>query len=416
MTGTFKTIKDVWGYLENIPKFQDKGALASNFELENITKFCDLIDNPQNDFPSIHVAGTNGKGTTCYLLEAVYQKAGFKTGLFTSPHLNRYNERFRINGEEVNDSLILNFFQRFSAPLKQVPLTYFEISTALSFWLFKDESVDLAIIETGLGGRLDSTNIINSELAIITSIGLDHQNILGNTEKEIAKEKAGIIKSLKPVILANISLENECVISDIAAKKRSKVYRAKDIEPFWNKGICTFKNLSLSISTQLIEEINKWNIASAYQACKLMEKSFPVSNEIFVSAVEEFGGAPARFEKLSTKRDWYFSGAHNIQALKSTLETADNLSNKSTVIVFSLMQDKVNNEVLERINGYKHKFYHEIDTERAASFEEIHKLMDVKSIKENTFKSILKEFETSLVIFTGSFYFYRTVKRWVRIY
>lgn len=107
---TFKNIKDVWEYLDKIPKFQDKGASASNFELEHITQFCKSIGDPQNSFPSIHVAGTNGKGTTCHLLETVYRKAGYKTGLFTSPHLLRYHERFRINGEEVQDELILNFF------------------------------------------------------------------------------------------------------------------------------------------------------------------------------------------------------------------------------------------------------------------------------------------------------------------
>tara|TARA_R110002124_G_C8954460_1_gene513557 strand:+ start:225 stop:1472 length:1248 start_codon:yes stop_codon:yes gene_type:complete len=409
----FKNIQDVWKYLDTIPKFQDKGASASNFELENITEFCELMGNPQKQFPSIHVAGTNGKGTTCYLLEAVYQKAGYKTGLFTSPHLIRYNERFRINGKEVDDELILEFFQRFSKELKQIALTYFEICTALSFWLFAEEKVDLAIIETGLGGRLDSTNIINPELSIITSIGLDHQDILGNTEEAIAKEKAGIIKKSKPVILGNISEENEAVISEIALRNYAQIFKAKDLNPIWDKKSFIIEKKSLYIDTQLLEEVNKWNIASVYLATKVIKNLFPVSNKDFVESVENFQRAPGRFEKLHVDRNWYFNGAHNIQALRSTLDTVNNLSEKPAILVFSIMKDKLNEEVIEMLNNYEQKFYHELNTERVASYAEIRKLIDVKKMDENSYKSILKEFETSLVIFAGSFYFYSTVKRWV---
>lgn len=409
----FNSIKDVWDYLDTIPKFQDKGAAASNFELENISTFCELMGNPQNEFRSIHVAGTNGKGTTCYLLESVYQKAGYKTGLFTSPHLNRYNERFRVDGEEVNDEFILDFFQCFDAELEQIPLTYFEISTALSFWLFAKQEVDLAIIETGLGGRLDSTNIIHSDLSIITSIGLDHQDILGNTEEAIAKEKAGIIKDNKPVVLGNISEENNLVISAIAVDNDAQVYRAKDIQPTWNKGKCSLKNDSVSLHTRLREEVNKWNIASVYLGVDTLRNIFPVSIDVFTEAIESFDGAPARFEQLDSERDWYFSGAHNVQALRSTLQTVNTLSDKPAIIVFSLMRDKLNKEVLAMIDSYDQKFYHELSTERAASLKEIQTHIDVKSINENSFETILKEFDTSLVIFTGSFYFYGTVKRWV---
>jgi dihydrofolate synthase/folylpolyglutamate synthase len=413
MIGSFDSIEDVCEYLGKIPKFQDKGSLASHFALDNISRFCSLIGNPQEQFPSIHVAGTNGKGTTCYLLEAVYKEAGFKTGMFTSPHLAHYNERFRINGEDVGDALILEFFQSFEEELKEVTLTYFEISTALSFWLFAKEKVDLAIIETGLGGRLDSTNIINSELSVITSIGLDHQDILGNTELAIAKEKAGIIKPNRPVVLGNISGDNEEVIRQIADKNQSKVFRAADLGPEWDTGNCSLEKKSVFFLTQLREEVNKWNIASIYLAIQVLNDRFPISKEELKQGIEEFKGAPARFEKLSNEKDWYFSGAHNLQALASTLETVKTLSDKEPVLIFSLMQDKVNKEVIMLIDDYDQKFYHELNTERSASLEEIEKVMTVKSIDEMSFKTILKEFDTSLVIFTGSFYFYSTVKRWV---
>lgn len=412
MKSSFSNIEDVWKYLDKIPKFQDKGATASNFELENITKFCELIGNPQNDFPSIHVAGTNGKGTTCYLLEEVYKNSGHKMGLFTSPHLIRYNERFRINGIEVEDSMILEFFQCFEEELQKVKLTYFEISTALSFWLFSEEKVNLAIIETGLGGRLDSTNIINSELSIITSIGIDHQDILGSTEKEIAKEKAGIIKSNKPVILGNISDSNEAVIAEIASERVSPLFRSKDISPKMEQGRFISKIGSFDFKTNFFEEVNKWNVASVYLATQVLNGSFPISKNDFIESAANFKGAPARFEKLHENKEWYFSGAHNVQALGSTLETVNKLSDKP-IIVFSIMKDKLNEEVLSMVNRYKKKYYYALDSERAASYSDIQQVIDAKNIAETTYKTILKEFDTSLVIFTGSFYFYSTVKRWV---
>ena len=412
---TFNNINEVWEYLDKIPKFQDKGASASSFELGHITKFCKSIGDPQNSFPSIHVAGTNGKGTTCHLLEAVYRKAGYRTGLFTSPHLFRYHERFRINGEEVQDELILKFFQSYSKELEEVPLTYFEISTALAFWIFAKVEVDIAIIETGLGGRLDSTNIIHSELSIITSIGLDHQDILGATEAEIAKEKAGIIKSEKPVILGNISGEIEHVIDRIAENQNAKVFKVRELIPEFYKGLFSLKNESLSVQTQLAEEVNKWNFAAVYKTVKVLGDKFPVAENDLLEVFEKFKGVPARFEKLDKNKKWYFSGAHNAQALTSTLKTIDGLGEEEeeAILIFSIMKDKLATEIFEIIKKRRSKFFHELHTERGATLEDIEQSISVKSIDENNFKSILKEFETSLVIFTGSFYFYSTVKRWV---
>ena len=153
----FKSIEDVWDFLNDMPVFQKTGAAASNFDLENIRSFCDRLGNPQNQFPKIHVAGTNGKGTTCYLLEQIYSKDGFKTGLFTSPHLLKYNERVRVQQKEIPDDQILDFFRATESIFDDIRLSYFEISTALSFWYFAKQDIDIAIIETGLGGRLDST-------------------------------------------------------------------------------------------------------------------------------------------------------------------------------------------------------------------------------------------------------------------
>ncbi len=410
---SFKNINHIWEYLDKIPKFQDKGAVAANFELGNITKFCTQMGDPQNRFSSIHVAGTNGKGTTCHLLEAVYLHAGYKTGLFTSPHLLRYNERIRISGKDIDDEKILEFFQKYEGELRNSNLTYFEISTALAFWIFAEEKVDIAIIETGLGGRLDSTNIITPKVSVITSISLDHQDILGNTEVEIAKEKAGIIKENIPVVLGNISEENERVISEVARSKNADIYSASELDPVLVKGLFSLPEQKISIQTKLKEEVNKWNVYAVYQTKEILSHEFPVSKEKFIETVSAFKGAPGRFEQLFSDKEWYFSGAHNTQALHSTLQTISEISDEEPVIIFSLMRDKMSSEVLNLLEQYENKYFFELPGERSASHNELSKHVKAQIITENNQKSILKEFESALVIFTGSFYFYSTVKRWV---
>lgn len=414
MSALFLSITDVWKYLDDLPKFQDKGAKASNFALDNILKFCTTIGNPQTKFPSIHVAGTNGKGTTCHLLESVFQEANYKTGMFTSPHLLVYNERFRINGVNCPDSKILEFFQNFEHSLLNSKLTYFEISTALAFWLFADQEVDIAIIETGLGGRLDSTNIIHPELSIITSIALDHADVLGDSLEEIAAEKAGIIKDNTPVILGNISENLEKIFCHKAEIHKAPIHTISPLQPELKNEQVWLNDVKDPIKTSLLEKINAWNVAVVYTAIKLLKSNFPISDEECRKGIALFKGVKARFEKLDPALNWYFSGAHNIQALESTVETVSILSkNRPVVYVLSFMKDKLKAELKDLIPATSDCFYYELGTERAASFSEISKILEVKKITDNTYKSILKEFDTSLVIFAGSFYFYSTVRRWV---
>lgn len=414
MSCSFSTIDDVWRFLDTIPTFQKSGASASNFALDNILKFCDAIGNPHTKYSSIHVAGTNGKGTTCHLLESVYTAANIKTGVFTSPHLIVYNERFRINGENCPDTKLLEFFQRFEHQLVLFKLTYFEISTAFAFWYFADQQVELAIIETGLGGRLDSTNIITPEVSIITSIGLDHQNVLGDTEAAITREKAGIIKQNVPVILGNIWDENAAIIEEIAESKQAKVFKTSLLQPHLKDGNVRLNDEITPIKTPLLESVNAWNIAVVYRCISVLKSKFAVNEEVWRKAIAEFEGVTARFQKLHPALNWYFSGAHNVQALQSTVQTVANLpENESIVYVLSFMKDKLNPEIGNIISSFKHCFYYQLEGERAAIFNDVANLIDVKPITDNDFKTILNDFDTSLVIFAGSFYFYSTVRRWI---
>ena len=409
----FERIEDAWDFLESIPKFSATGAKASNFDLSNIRDFCSAIGNPQNSFKSIHVAGTNGKGTTCHLLESIYSQARYKTGMFTSPHLIKYNERIRISGKEVSDETVLAFFKEVESLLIKIQLTYFEISTALAFWVFAQEKVDIAIVEVGLGGRLDSTNVIKPELSIITSIGLDHIEILGDSVEQIALEKAGIIKDNIPVVLGSVKGEPLKVIEKIVISRNSKMFNAMDLNPKWLSGKVVLKGKGeYSIGT-LYEPINRWNIATGVLGVEVLQEKYPVNEDQIKEALRLFPGAPARFERLKAEKNWFFSGAHNHEAILSISETAKRFSSTGKTMVLSVLKDKINPEMLSVCKDFDQLYFFEQDGERAASINEIKNYLDVSLIDETNYKTLFNELNTKLVIFAGSFYFYPTVKRWL---
>ena len=219
--------KEVVEFLfEQYPSYQKKGVDAYKPDLSNIYEICKIIGNPQNKLKFIHVAGTNGKGSVCNFLYNIYQKAGYKVGLFTSPHLIDFRERIVVGEKEISKEYIVDFYKQNLERFKEISPSFFEWSTALAFSYFKDSNTDINIIETGLGGRLDSTNIIMPDLSIITSIGMDHELILGDSLEKIAKEKAGIIKENTPTLLGADILE-EGVFEQISTLKNSKLYKAE---------------------------------------------------------------------------------------------------------------------------------------------------------------------------------------------
>ena len=179
---------------QQLASFQRVGQSAYNEDLGNINAICSLLNHPQNNFKSIHVAGTNGKGSTSHLIASVLQEQGYKVGLYTSPHLKDFRERIKVNGEMISKKEVVDFVNAHMEDFTEIGLSFFEMSTALAFAYFSDHKVDVAVIEVGLGGRLDATNIINPELSVITNVAFDHQHLLGDTIALIAKEKAGIIK------------------------------------------------------------------------------------------------------------------------------------------------------------------------------------------------------------------------------
>ena len=211
---------------QQLPMYQNKGKSAFKKDLTNTLALSHHLDNPHKQFKSIHVAGTNGKGSTSHMLASVLQKAGYRVGLYTSPHLKDFRERIRINGEVVSKQFVIGFIKRNKAFLESHQLSFFEMTVGMAFGYFAKQKVDVAIIEVGLGGRLDSTNIITPELSIITNIGLDHTQFLGDTLQKIAEEKAGIIKPNVPVVVSETQPETKSIFQVKAKSSNSEIFFA----------------------------------------------------------------------------------------------------------------------------------------------------------------------------------------------
>ena len=204
-----------------LPMFHRVGPAAYKPDLSNTIKICNALNNPENKFRSVHIAGTNGKGSTSHLLAAVLQEAGYKTGLYTSPHLKDFRERIRINGKMIPQKRVVDFVEDHKKLFTKVQPSFFEWTVGLAFDYFANEKVDIAIIETGLGGRLDSTNVLNPLVSVITNISRDHMNLLGKKVKQIATEKAGIIKNKIPVVIGETQEDVKSVFEKKAKKEKS---------------------------------------------------------------------------------------------------------------------------------------------------------------------------------------------------
>src|SRR6188768_1852900 len=215
-----------------LPMFSSIGAAAFKKDLTNTLRLCEFLGNPHQKFKSIHIAGTNGKGSVSHMLAAILHSAGYKTGLYTSPHLKDFRERIKCSGvsrlEMIDTEFVTEFTERIKPLIEEIEPSFFEITVAMAFEYFAQQKVDIAVIETGLGGRLDSTNIILPELSVITNIGYDHMNILGDTLEKIASEKAGIIKKNIPVVVGEVLPETRPVFESIALANSSELIIAPE--------------------------------------------------------------------------------------------------------------------------------------------------------------------------------------------
>ncbi|MBS1608258.1 MAG: bifunctional folylpolyglutamate synthase/dihydrofolate synthase, partial [Bacteroidetes bacterium] len=211
-----------------LPMFSRVGSTAIKTGLGNTIALCDFLNNPQKKFKTVHVAGTNGKGSVSHMLAAILQTAGYKTGLYTSPHLKDFRERIKVNGEMISKEFVTDFTEKIKPVVETIEPSFFEITVAMAFDYFASQEIDIAVIEVGLGGRLDSTNIIIPEISVITNIGWDHMNLLGDSLDKIAYEKAGIIKREVPVVIGESIAETRLVFETVAAEHNAPLFIASE--------------------------------------------------------------------------------------------------------------------------------------------------------------------------------------------
>nr|WP_245212711.1 Mur ligase family protein [Rhodohalobacter sp. SW132] len=395
--------------------FGRSGASAANFSLDSIRDFCEKIGNPHLSTPCIHVAGTNGKGTTCRILASVYQSAGYKTGLFTSPHLVEYRERISVDAQMIPDAKLVEFFQRHETELETHSLTYFELSAVIAFWYFSDQEVDIAIYETGLGGRLDATNIVKPLVSLVTSISLDHTDILGNTIAQIAAEKAGIIKPGRPVVTGNLPAEADQVIESIAEKVKSEWIKAAQI-PEYHTMITGSGDAARPF---LLSE--KLNLPIVYSVVRCLSEQYPVSLLSLQDGLDEWQKRypdGASFRQLHPDLQWYYDGAHNTDSLSLLIRQLKEIAPLDQwTFVLAMMSDKLNSKTASLVSKTGSLYYYPINSERAAGEEQYQKYFKYATklpVKDEDLETgwIVNK-KTELVIFGGSFYFYQTVRRWM---
>lgn len=349
------TYKQTLDFLySKLPMFTRVGAVALKKDIHNTVKLCAAIDNPQNKFKSIHVGGTNGKGSTSHMLAAIFQKAGYKTGLYTSPHLKDFRERIRINGKMVPKSFVRDFVKSQKQTIKEIEPSFFEVTVAMAFDYFAKEKVEIAIIEVGLGGRLDSTNIITPELSVITNISLDHTNILGDTLQEIAFEKAGIIKNSIPVIIGEQQAKSSPVFLKSAKTNQAEIIFAESALTI-NKVIKKNNTLKFNIfkNEELIFKDLKIDLTGTYQLKNiktviqsvliLKEKGFKIPDEAIYKAlknVKKITGLQGRWQTLSKKPLVICDTGHNKAGLTEVLKNIANTPHKNLHIVMGMVKDK----------------------------------------------------------------------------
>jgi dihydrofolate synthase/folylpolyglutamate synthase len=311
--------------------YQRIGNAAYKADLSNTVLIADYLGNPETAFKSIHVAGTNGKGSSSHMLASIFQEAGYKVGLYTSPHLNDFRERIKINGEMIPKSSVSSFINKHKSFFEEHQLSFFEMTVGLAFNYFMEESVDIAIIEVGLGGRLDSTNIITPELSVITNIGLDHTQYLGINLADIAKEKAGIIKPGVPVIIGETIPETKAVFLNIAAAKNAPI---------------SFVNTEMNdvYTSDLKGEYQKRNIKAVVLAINLLRNSgWTISEEALVgglSRVVANTGLMGRWQVLGNQPRVICDAAHNKEGLELVMNQLAVEKYSKLHIVLGVVNDK----------------------------------------------------------------------------
>lgn len=378
-----------------LPMFQRIGAAAFKKDLTNTRKLLQALGNPHQQFLSIHVAGTNGKGSVTHMLASIFQTHGYQTGLYTSPHLLDFRERIRVNGEMISESQVVELTELMRESLGEIQPSFFEMTVAMAFRHFRDAGVNMAIIETGLGGRLDSTNVITPVLSVITNIGFDHMDMLGDTLEAIAFEKAGIIKADVPVVVGSVTPETEPVFRKIANERRAPLRLAQDA---WRLELLESNDEGVSVDVyrlnKKVYEKLQLSLAGHYQlenlrtvlvALDQLERmGYEFDEEkvrLALANIQTYTGLAGRWQLLANQPKVIADTGHNAHGLSQSMQQLAAQDATEIHWVFGLVKEKDWNSIVTLLP--KNAVYHltQANIPRAMPIEQLTELMQVAGFK-----------------------------------
>ena len=404
------------------PMYQKIGAKAYKPDLGNIVELLDFLGNPQNSFKTVHVAGTNGKGTVSHTLASIFQECGYKTGLYTSPHLLDFRERIRINGQMIPEQNVIDFIGNNKEKFEAMELSFFEMATGMAFDYFAKEKVDIAIIEVGLGGRLDSTNVIKPELSVITNISLDHVNMLGNTLAEIAVEKAGIIKPNTPVVIGETQPETKDVFIKKAKECNAPIFFADQIidcdkvhvESLDYQKFDIWKDNELYIEAvefPLLGYYQKKNLATVICAVEQLKNKFNIDQKDIVNGLEfvvKNTNLMGRWQILSRQPLVIADTGHNIGGIKEIVMQLSDMTFRKLHFVLGCVNDKDIDGILHLLPHYAEYYFCKADIPRGLDANILAaKALEV-GLRGNVYESVQQAYNSALnnahfedVVFVG---------------
>lgn len=397
--------------------YQRVGAAAYKEGLDGILTLCERLGNPQNGLKFVHVAGTNGKGSTSNFLASIFQEAGFKTGLYTSPHLIDFRERIRVNGEPISKEFVVSFTEQNKILFEELQPSFFEMTVAMCFAWFTQQKTDIIILEVGMGGRLDSTNIITPELSIITNIGLDHMNFLGDTLEKIAAEKAGIIKPNVPVVIGETTPETYPVFLQKAETGHSPIVFAEDVSTCLQNedGTFTIKPThaeAFTVYCPLTGHYQEANIRGVYAAFQLLKKRFTVLQDIhFKNGIERVlknTGFRGRWEILQKNPTLICDIGHNAHGFQQILTSIRQYPHENLWMVLGFVNDKDLSPVLSQLPQDATYIFTQSSSPRSIPAQELAEIAATFGLKgltvpfvKDAVKHALQEANAADLIFLG---------------
>jgi dihydrofolate synthase/folylpolyglutamate synthase len=367
-----------------LPMYQRQGLAAYKADIGNIIKACEKLENPHLNFKSVHIAGTNGKGSTAHMIASILQESGYTVGLYTSPHINDFRERIKINGQMIQKTEVISFVSNNKAFFETLELSFFEFTVALAFNYFAKQKVDITIIKTGLGGRLDSTNIIRPELAIITNISLDHTNFLGDTIEKIAKEKAGIIKENTPIIIGRKQTETKDIFKKVATEKNAPLYYAEGSTNFTTDLQGKYQAENSCTALAVIKQLQKigWNISS--NNIKDGLNKVVVNTEIL-----------GRWQVLSENPLTICDSGHNEDGVRQIVSQIKQTPHQNLHFVFGTVNDKSISNILTLLPKQATYYFCKADIPRAMDANLLEKKAKAYSLNGQTYSSVNEAFSAA---------------------